>query len=362
MNPNKNASSSHPNYSSPDPANKPMLDISTNKKEKPLEPVLPLQYTQTDSIKIAIVGDPGVGARSLHLRLTDGKFVPNARKFDFRLPTEYMCHDMLVDNKKYNVVVYDSCTRKEFNPALDDKKEHFFANICFTEANAILLCFSVEKPSSFKSLVHWLELVNENAKPNTPIYIVCLKSDLQPSRYITNVRNTSVDLEDAHKFADERNLRFFTVSALTGEGTHELFDMVIHDIEGGRMGKRDQPRQINAKRNETDSPTGREIADAIARTIKFESNVDSVNHAMYFSQQNRMAVIPDPVMSPNLMGFSTPIRGIWSSGKVGKSDSAFAERLRQTFSNSPHTGIKAKITKDMSESSRHKGDEDVPFS
>jgi GTPase SAR1 family protein len=272
-------------------------------------PQQPEPSATSEAIKVTLVGDPGVGVRSLHLRLIDGVFVKNARNFPFRIPTEYKLHDVLVNNKKHRLMIYDSCTRKGINPALDLQKEQYFSKVCFSDARAILLCYSPDIPSSYINLNQWLQLITPKAPSNIIIYILALKSDLnQPNPFPIN-STSQVDSMEAKKYAESLNLPFFEISALTGQGTKELFASIIKDIEDAKR----QNLQLS------------------------QSQFVPANGLLQDSQYGRMSL-------------STPEKVY------------IKQTLEISFKNSPNQNTAKKASLHVREQSRHKGDDhDVIF-
>jgi len=280
----------------------------------------------TDPIKIAIVGDPGVGVRSLHLRLIDGVFVSKARKFEFRIPTESMLHDVTINNKKYQLIIYDSCTRKSINPSLDTQQEQYFAKVCFSEARAILLCYSPDVPGSFQNLGSWLKLITEKISSNVVIYILQLKTDLKPvpNPFPGHMQNMA-DPNEGKRYAESLGLPFFEVSALTGGGIKELFNSIIKDVDDARQNI------------------------SFGQTFPTSSSMHPLDIQMTMSMPANYAL-------PAANGLSTP-----EKFSMLRSATEFEEKMRSSFKNSPSSTSTKKISVHARELSRHNGDSDVTF-
>ena len=77
-----------------------------------------------------------------------------------------------------------------------------------------LRCF-LRRRSTYNHLSSWLTDARNLTNPNTVIFLIGNKSDLESQRDVT--------YEEAKQFADENGLMFIETSAKTGDGVEEAF-------------------------------------------------------------------------------------------------------------------------------------------
>lgn len=75
-------------------------------------------------------------------------------------------------------------------------------------------CF-LRRRSTYNHLSSWLTDARNLTNPNTVIFLIGNKSDLESQRDVT--------YEEAKQFADENGLMFIETSAKTGDGVEEAF-------------------------------------------------------------------------------------------------------------------------------------------
>ena len=85
--------------------------------------------------------------------------------------------------------------------------------------------------STYNHLSSWLSDARNLTNPNTVIFLIGNKSDLESQRDVT--------YEEAKAFADENGLMFIETSARTGEGVEEAFldtaRRIFQNIQDGSL-------------------------------------------------------------------------------------------------------------------------------
>jgi GTPase SAR1 family protein len=99
----------------------------------------------------------------------------------------------------------------------------------YRNARAAIAVYDQTSQGSFNSLETWIGDLTKVAK-RPIIAIAANKSDL-PDRF--------VDLTEAEKWAQEHNYIFYQTSALTGEGIHDLFQMVVNALNHPQLPQND---------------------------------------------------------------------------------------------------------------------------
>jgi Ras-related protein Rab-14 len=82
-------------------------------------------------------------------------------------------------------------------------------------AAGALIIYDITRRSTYNHLSSWLTDARNLTNPNTVIFLIGNKSDLDSQRDVT--------YEEAKKFADENGLKFVEASAKTGENVEEAF-------------------------------------------------------------------------------------------------------------------------------------------
>ncbi len=84
--------------------------------------------------------------------------------------------------------------------------------------NGVILVFDITNKETFDLLESWLKELKDTNKSNISKVLVGNKSDLAENREVT--------VEDANKFANNINCKYFEASAKTGENINEALDEI----------------------------------------------------------------------------------------------------------------------------------------
>ena len=163
-------------------------------------------------IKLAVCGDPGVGKTSTILRFTDNAFT---RRY---LPTMGVSISDKLFRVKENVIeliLWDIAGQTKFKTM----RRHFYQGM-----EAIVLVFDLTNPISFSSIRDWHSDIQKNISniENLTGYIFGNKCDM------TNERKISKD--DGLELANELNLDYIEISALTGKNVEFAFYKIAETI------------------------------------------------------------------------------------------------------------------------------------
>ena len=174
-------------------------------------------------IKILTLGDTLVGKSSLVLRFSDDRFDDNQFAtigIDFK--TKYI----KIGDSSVKVLIWDTAGQEKFRN---------IAKQYYKGANGVLLIYDVTNKKSFERIEYWLKELKENNQINElDTCLVGNKIDLE-GRVISK--------EEGEKFAHDNNIKFFEVSAKTGEGIKDLFNSIT-------KGAIDKVFQANKEDNE----------------------------------------------------------------------------------------------------------------
>ena len=121
--------------------------------------------------------------------------------------------DIKIDNKNIKVKIFDT-------PGVERQRSACISTIY--NANGIILLFAVDDLSSFEDINNWLNMINERInKKDVVIYLVGNKIDLEDRK---------ISKEEGLKFAEEKGIKYFEISAKNELNIRETFNELCKDI------------------------------------------------------------------------------------------------------------------------------------
>ena len=162
--------------------------------------------------KIIIIGDSGVGKTSISTRLTKNLFeeAPKATVgFDI---FKYVAK---INDLAIKLQIWDTCGLEEFSSCTPS---------LYKNAALAIMVYSIDNRRSFDHLENWKNLVKTHANPDTIIFIVGNKKDLDKEK--ENKRK--VNTKEGEEFKDMNSFQFFIeTSAKENEFVNELFQQAL---------------------------------------------------------------------------------------------------------------------------------------
>ena len=171
---------------------------------------------KSKNIKIAFVGDEGVGKTSIIMRIEQGIFQENLNS------TVGMANRQTI--LKFN----NKDPIKISNIDIGGReKNDFTLKYAIKDASAIVLvsCVNNSGFSSEDLKANWLNAIKNYAPQDVILALVLNKSDLL-------IENKEYNKDSLKKFADEINAMYYITSALKNEGITELYEGLIRKING----------------------------------------------------------------------------------------------------------------------------------
>lgn len=160
--------------------------------------------------KIIVVGDGGVGKSTMIQRLITGQFVP----MKITIGTDLASYMINFGNFSIKLQIWDFAGERRFR---------FFLPNYARGAMGCLLCYDINRYSSFQNLQEWYDIIIENSKDPTILLVGC-KLDLSKER-------RSVKVEEAKEFMKEHNIAYFIeTSSKTGENNNNIFEILTKEI------------------------------------------------------------------------------------------------------------------------------------
>lgn len=164
-------------------------------------------------LKYIIVGDSSVGKSNLLARYTQNAFFPF---HDMTIGVEFGSKLEEYDNTKYKLQIWDTAGQESFRSIT----RAYYRDTC-----VILIVFSYNHYESFKSVVKWINEIQEHVDiSKSLVYIVGNKCDLKHL----------VETEDAILLASTQNFRFFDVSAKENFNVNRLFRDSVKEVHARR--------------------------------------------------------------------------------------------------------------------------------
>lgn len=163
------------------------------------------------SVKTVIVGDSGVGKTCILTRFIRDTFETDTSS---TLGVEFMSKIVETSKRKIELQLWDTAGQELFRAVT---KAYYRGSI------GAFLVFDITKRESFNNIRRWLSDIKSTANPDVVCILVGNKCDLIELREIKT--------EEAKEFADENQLKYFEVSAKTGENINDAMLSCIDAIE-----------------------------------------------------------------------------------------------------------------------------------
>ena len=102
------------------------------------------------------------------------------------------------------------------------EKYNSIATKYFKGADGVIIVYDITKEETFEKVQSWMKQISNNVAKHVPIVLAGNKSDLVAQR--------AIQQEQGQELADQFNLPFFEMSALSGESVNEAFNHIIKKI------------------------------------------------------------------------------------------------------------------------------------
>ena len=159
-------------------------------------------------IKVALLGNSGVGKSSIILRYSTDRFEIDSLTTK---GAEYSQTKVEINGKSYKLDIWDTAGQEQYRSL----GKHFYIN-----AYIVILVYDISKKDSFEDLKNiWYNDLIRYGEKCTVIAIVGNKIDLYEQE--------EVNENEGRAFAKEKNALFMQVSAKTGDNINNLFKALI---------------------------------------------------------------------------------------------------------------------------------------
>ncbi|KAJ5070882.1 ras-related protein rab-5c [Anaeramoeba ignava] len=220
------------------------------------------QNLESDSVKIVLLGDSGVGKTSLAQRFVDGIFsTPNST-----IAVSYFSKKICINHNVISAKIWDTSGQERFRSLVP---------LYYRGASIAILVFDITSLKSFESLKTWVNELNRNVSRKIISVIVANKSDLHEKRQVPK--------EIVINYANSIGAKLFEASALNGEGVQELFVEACSELEI----EQEFPNNSSQKNQKSQNPKNWN-KQVIPSNFKIEkNNLNSNSNSNSNSNQNK---------------------------------------------------------------------------
>ena len=160
------------------------------------------------AIKIALLGDSSVGKTAICNSFMNLEFSQDMLSTIGQEKIERKYN--LKNGKEIKLVIWDTAGQERF---------HSIAIKALKSAQGVIIVYDVTQKETFDHVNNWLETIKEEM-PEPNLILFGNKIDLE---------NREVSFEDAEKYANKNNLKYFETSAKLNKGINEGFEYIIND-------------------------------------------------------------------------------------------------------------------------------------
>ena len=160
--------------------------------------------------KLIFLGDQSVGKSCILNRFMNDTFT---EEYQATIGLDFQSKNVQIDNQDIHLLLYDTAGQEKFRALIP---------MYTRDANIILLVYDVTSKDSFLHLSDWLRDLTNVKKEEVIFAVVGNKTDLDDRR--------EVNSNEGENYAKEHDFIFKEVSAKTGDGINELFDVILKEI------------------------------------------------------------------------------------------------------------------------------------
>ena len=169
-----------------------------------------MQYDKTCSI--LLLGDTSVGKTCLISRYANGVF---REDYIQTVGIDYVSKQEIINDKNINIKLWDTAGQERYKALTPSY---------LRGADGVVLVFDVTNSETFDNLKFWLDSLKNNLGENNSFLPVVINGNK------IDIDDRDISKDDANKFAQENNYKYFETSAKSGVGVDELFREIVNQI------------------------------------------------------------------------------------------------------------------------------------
>ena len=200
--------------------------------------ILPDNFTQYDvSFKIIIIGDSGVGKSCLTTKATKNIF---EETYSATIGFEFFAFNIKLDEKIIKLQIWDTCGQELYRSLITN----FYRN-----TSLAIMVYAINSKDSFEDIEMWLRELRTHSCPDTKVFLIGNKVDLEKEREIKK--------EQGEAYSKENKIDLFMeASAKTGINAQIIFvkaaQILLANYNQYEDGKR---RDTDGESDETSNET-----------------------------------------------------------------------------------------------------------
>jgi small GTP-binding protein len=156
--------------------------------------------------KVVLIGNSNVGKSSIVQSAVAGSF---DAKIAPTAGVAYSTMSVEVNSTPVTLRIWDTAGQERYRAMIP---------MYYHKAHVALVVYSLTDLNSFEAIDDWLNTLRQHADPDTAVFIVGNKMDLESERVVA----TAMGAQKAQQI----NAKFAEVSALTGRGINDLFEEI----------------------------------------------------------------------------------------------------------------------------------------
>lgn len=182
-------------------------------------------------LKLVIIGDGMIGKTCLLMVFRNDEFPPDYVATVF----ENYVKELTVDDQDIELELYDTAGQEDYDR---------LRPLSYPGSDVILVCFSVDVPTSYSNVKErWVPEV-EQFCPRVPVVLVGLKKDLRDDantiKDLEEEGEAPITFEQGQKLASETGAAAYVeCSALKRDGVQEVFEAAVRAAVAKRKRKTD---------------------------------------------------------------------------------------------------------------------------
>jgi len=163
--------------------------------------------------KVIIIGDQGVGKTSIIRNLTE-KGKKTDKYYKATIGFDIFHYSAKVKDIIIKLQIWDTCGLEEFHSCTPN----LYKNTLFA-----IVVYGINNKNSFENVDRWINLLKRNSQPETLIFLVGNKNDLEKEREVSK--------DEGVKFVEDNNLNFFIeTSAKENQYVDDLFNQGLAQL------------------------------------------------------------------------------------------------------------------------------------
>jgi len=157
-------------------------------------------------LKMVVVGDSGVGKSSLLLRYCDNEF---SHTFQSTVGVDFKIRSVVLptNGRRVKLQIWDTAGQERFRA---------MTRTYYRGALVLFLVFAIDQQASFASLMRWLDEARQWEPTLQHVAVLANKCDAHDAQTVSH--------RMARDWAESLSLRYYEVSAKTGEGVAQCFE------------------------------------------------------------------------------------------------------------------------------------------